>query len=369
MQKLVIVGVFLISFLGFSQNPISVTISGNIFNSKLDTVKISQFYGTHYVDFLKAPLAKNGDFTIKGGLLNPDYYVLRVGNTHLNVILRANSDIKIYGDGANIFAFSNIVGSTESSTMNDFIKILTNWNIKQDSARTYLKSHPEKQQEINTSMQKEFSEFQNNRQNFIGQNPNSAALMPVLSALDPEREFELYESIVSQLVIGFADSPTIKEINKQFLASKEKKEAGNMFATGKLAPDFTDTKIDGKPMKLSDLRGKVVLLDFWASWCGPCRRENPNVVKLYEKYNKDGFTVMSVSLDQDKAKWQSAIAADGLVWPNHVSDLKGWASATGKMYQVTGIPFTVLIDKEGKIIKTNLRGEALDMELLQIFGH
>jgi len=369
MQKLVIVGVFLISFLGFSQNPISVTVSGNIFNSKLDTVKISQFYGTHYVDFLKAPLAKNGDFTIKGGLLNPDYYVLRVGNTHLNVILRANSDIKIYGDGANIFAFSNIVGSTESSTMNDFIKILTNWNIKQDSARTYLKTYPEKQQEINTSMQKEFSEFQNNRQNFIGQNPNSAALMPVLSALDVEREFELYESIVSQLVTGFADSPTIKEINKQFLASKEKKEAGNMFATGKLAPDFTDTKIDGKPMKLSDLRGKVVLLDFWASWCGPCRRENPNVVKLYDHYNKDGFTVMSVSMDQDKAKWQAAIEADNLKWPNHVSDLKGWACAAGKIYQVTGIPFTVLIDQEGKIIKTNLRGEELELELQRIFGH
>jgi peroxiredoxin len=369
MQKLVIVGVFLISFLGFSQNPISVTVSGNIFNSKLDTVKISQFYGTHYVDFLKAPLAKNGDFTIKGGLLNPDYYVLRVGNTHLNVILRANSDVKIYGDGANIFAFSNIVGSTESSTMNDFIKILTNWNIKQDSARTYLKTYPEKQQEINTSMQKEFSEFQNNRQNFIGQNPNSAALMPVLSALDVEREFELYESIVSQLVTGFADSPTIKEINKQFLASKEKKEAGNMFATGKLAPDFTDTKIDGKPMKLSDLRGKVVLLDFWASWCGPCRRENPNVVKLYDHYNKDGFTVMSVSMDQDKAKWQAAIEADNLKWPNHVSDLKGWACAAGKIYQVTGIPFTVLIDQEGKIIKTNLRGEELELELQRIFGH
>ena len=369
MRKIAILSTLLISFIGFGQNPISVIVSGNIFNTKEDTVKISQFFGTHYVDFLKVPFAKNGDFTIKGNLPNPDYYVLRVGNSHLNIILRNNSDVKIYGDGTNIFAFNNIVGSSESSTMNDFIKTLSNWNIKQDSARTYLKNHPDKQQEINSSMQKEFMNFQNNRQSFIGQNPNSAALLPVLSAIDAEREFETYESIVLQLVTDFGDSPTVKEINKQFLAAKEKKEAGNIFATGKLAPDFTETKIDGKSMKLSDLRGKVVLLDFWASWCGPCRRENPNVVKLYEKYNKDGFTVMSVSLDQDKAKWQGAITADGLVWPNHVSDLKGWASSTGKIYQVTGIPFTVLIDKEGKIIKTNLRGEALEMELLQIFGH
>jgi thiol-disulfide isomerase/thioredoxin len=369
MKKIFIINALLISFLGISQNPITINVSGNIFNTKEDTVKISQFYGNRYVDFLKSPLAKNGDFTIKGSLPNADYYVLRLGNVHLNIILRNSSDMKIYGDGANIFAFSNIVGSDESSTMNDFIKVLSNWNVKQDSAITYLKSHPDKQQEVNSSMQKEYMTFQNSRQNFIAQNPNSAALMPILSAIDAEKEFELYESIVNQLVVGFNESPSIKELNNQLQQAKAKKAEGDIFATGKLAPDFTENKIDGKAMKLSDLKGKVVLLDFWASWCGPCRKENPNVVKLYQKYNKDGFTVMSVSLDQDKAKWQSAITADGLIWPNHVSDLKGWASAAGRIYQVTGIPFTVLIDQEGKIIKTNLRGEALEMELQQIFGH
>lgn len=369
MRKIIVVSSLLFSFFGISQNPISITVSGNIFNTKEDTVKISQFYGTHYVDFLKTPISKKGDFTINGKLPNPDYYVLRLGNTHLNIILRNNSDIKIYSDGSNIFAFSNIIGSEESVNMNEFIKILSNWNIKQDSARTYLKLHPEEQNSINESMQKEFVNFQTNKQNFVNQNPNSAALMPILSLIDPEKEFETYGLVLKQLVNGFGDSPTVKEINKQYEQLKAQKEAGDIFATGKLAPDFTDTKLDGKSMKLSDLRGKVVLLDFWASWCGPCRRENPNVVKLYEKYNKDGFTVMSVSLDQDKEKWKSAITADKLVWENHVSDLKGWASATARMYQVSGIPFTVLIDKEGKIIKTNLRGESLEFELQQIFGH
>jgi thiol-disulfide isomerase/thioredoxin len=128
--------------------------------------------------------------------------------------------------------------------------------------------------------------------------------------------------------------------------------------------------LDGKTkMKLSDLRGQIVLLDFWASWCGPCRKENPNVVKLYAKYKDEGFTVMSVSLDKDKAAWEGAIAKDNLTWPNHVSDLQQWSSKVGAIYQVKGIPFTVLIDKEGKIVQTNLRGEALDVELKRIFGH
>jgi len=369
MRQLFFFSTFLVSFFGFNQKEINVTVSGNIFNTKEDTVKISQFYGTHYVDLVKAPLSKNGDFTLKGSLKNPDYYVLRLGNTHINIILRDNSSIKIFGDGKNIFAFSNIIGSDESSNMNEFIKVLSNWNMKQDSARTFLKLHPEQQQEINNSMQIEYTNFNVNRQNFIANNPNSAALMPILSAIDPEKEFEIYESIINQLVAAFGDSPSVKELSNHFNQAKAKKEEGNFLAPGKMAPDFTEKRIDGKSISLSDLKGKVVLLDFWASWCGPCRKENPNVVALYNKYNKDGFTVMSVSMDQDKAKWEAAINNDHLIWENHVSDLKGWACAAGKIYQVTGIPFTVLIDKEGKIIQTNLRGEALEIELQRIFGH
>ena len=138
---------------------------------------------------------------------------------------------------------------------------------------------------------------------------------------------------------------------------------------GEKAPEIELTSNTGKKINLTDLKGKVVLVDFWASWCGPCRRENPNVIKEYALYEKDGFTVMSVSLDTDKAKWMDAIKADNLSWTNHISDLKGWQSDIARSYQVQGIPFTVLIDKEGNIIKTNLRGEALHEELKRIFGH
>jgi thiol-disulfide isomerase/thioredoxin len=370
MNKILLITTLCISSITFGQNPISVLISGNIFNTSEDSVKISQFYGSHYIDFLGEKLTKNGDFSFKGQLPNPDYYVLRLGNTHLNIILRDGCDIKIYGDGANIHAFSNIVGSEESANMNVFIKVLGAWNQKQDSARLQLQQHPELGAEINNSMQREYSLFQNERQNFIAANKNSAALLPALSVVDVEKEFSIYESIVQQLTVSFPTSPTIREVSNNYTQLKTKKEAANFMAPGKPAPNFTDTKTDGKTtLQLSDLKGQVVLLDFWASWCGPCRRENPNVVKLYEKYHKDGFTVLSVSLDQDKSKWLKAITDDRLIWPNHVSDLKGWQSAAGKIYHVQGIPFTVLIDREGNIIKTNLRGADLDAELALIFGH
>lgn len=369
MRKLFILFSSVLSLSAFSQIPININVSGNIFNTTEDTVKISQFYGTHYVDYLVVALNKKGDFTFNGKLPNPDYYVLRLGNSHLNIILREGSIIKIYGDGTNIVAHSNIVGSPESSNMNEFIKVLMAWNQKQESARQLLQQHPEQKVEIDASMNRELTNFQSARQNFISSNTNSAALLPAISVIDPNAEFAAYESVVNQLTVAFPASPTIREVIKNFEQLKAKRNSANSLAPGKKAPDFMDTRQDGTTMKLSDLKGQVVLLDFWASWCGPCRRENPNVVALYNKYNKDGFTVMSVSLDQDKEKWLAAIKADGLIWPNHVSDLKGWQSAAGRMYQVQGIPFTVLIDKEGNIIKTNLRGAELEMELQRIFGH
>ena len=137
---------------------------------------------------------------------------------------------------------------------------------------------------------------------------------------------------------------------------------------GSIAPELEFSDPDGKVRKLSDLRGKVVLIDFWASWCGPCRKENPHVRAMYEKYHERGFEVFSVSLDNNKDRWKDAIAKDGLVWPNHVSDLKGWGSAAAKLYGVSSIPSTFLVDKEGRIIAKGLRGEQLTAVLEQIFG-
>lgn len=131
---------------------------------------------------------------------------------------------------------------------------------------------------------------------------------------------------------------------------------------GAEAPDIALQSPEGEVVKLSSLRGKIVLIDFWASWCGPCRRENPNVVKLYNRYKDKGFEIYGVSLDNNAEKWKAAIAKDGLTW-YHVSDLKGWKSSAAQLYRVNAIPQTFLIDKEGKIIKAGLRGAALEQAL------
>lgn len=138
-------------------------------------------------------------------------------------------------------------------------------------------------------------------------------------------------------------------------------------SVGSIAPDFELPTPDGKNIKLSSLRGKYVMVDFWASWCGPCRAENPNVVRMYNQYKGKGFEILGVSLDKDKAKWEGAIAKDQLSWL-HVSDLKFWDSKAAKLYGIKGIPFTVLLDKKGRIIAKNLRGTALEQKLQEVLG-
>lgn len=346
-----------------------VKIAGTIFSTGADSIYLAQFDGTSYTDYAVSPMDKNGNFEIAATVPAPDYYVLRMGKQHLNLILREGSDIKVYGDGSQLNDFVNFIGSDESQQMNKFLHIQNNWNQKKIDAMKQIQADPSKKSEIDRKMQAAYNLYNGERRNFLSKNVNSAALLPVLNGIDINKDFKSYEAITAQLVNGFGESPTIQQLKQKVDKIKAERYKNDPLAPGKVAPDFEEKLIDGSTMKLSDLKGKVVLLDFWASWCGPCRRENPNVVKLYEKYNKDGFTVLSVSLDKDKKRWEQAIEQDGLVWPYHVSDLNYWSSKAAKLYGVSSIPFTVLIDREGKIVQTKLRGPALEQELQRIFGY
>jgi thiol-disulfide isomerase/thioredoxin len=146
---------------------------------------------------------------------------------------------------------------------------------------------------------------------------------------------------------------------KEYVANEK------LFGYGQEAPNFIQNDPSGQPVELKSFRGKYVLVDFWASWCGPCRKENPNVVEAYNHYKNKNFTILSVSLDRDKQKWLQAIAQDELSW-THVSDLGFWNNAVAKLYRIQSIPQNLLLDPDGKIIGKNLRGETLDNFLSQV---
>jgi thiol-disulfide isomerase/thioredoxin len=169
---------------------------------------------------------------------------------------------------------------------------------------------------------------------------------------------QIPKSTVKKLKSEYGNSPRTKDL----LAQLPKPEP----TEGDEAPEIILSDAMGKKLPLSSLRGKYVLIDFWASWCGPCRMENPNVVRVYNAYKDKGFTIYSVSLDNSKDNWLAAIQKDGLTWPNHVSDLKGWGSEGAALYSVRGIPATFLIDKNGVIIAKNLRGYALEKKLSEL---
>ena len=176
------------------------------------------------------------------------------------------------------------------------------------------------------------------------------------------------EKTIANLGKRFPGNIAVASVITQFNTTKEKQPQtapSHIPQPGDMAPEITMPDTEGNLFSLSSLRGKYVLVDFWASWCGPCRGENPNVVKAFNKYKDKNFTVLGVSLDKKKEAWLDAIKTDGLTW-KHISDLKQWDSEAQKLYQIEGIPYNVLVDPQGKILATSLRGEELDAKLAEV---
>jgi thiol-disulfide isomerase/thioredoxin len=303
-------------------------------------------------------------------------YQLRLGDKPENaLVLTANSGdkIKIEGDINTIALNAKISGVDWAKQYNEFMQLAANFsNAQNELMGMQGKVTQEELVKRYLELKKPMDDYAKVQ---INKNPASAfnivlsnSLMPMQGFIDyPKENVEILRKMADSYTEKYANSPVSKSLNEQVTQIESGYQEYLELKSGKkFAPDLIMKSPEGKEIKLSSLKGKVVLVDFWASWCGPCRKENPNVVRLYNKYKNKGFTIYSVSLDTEKSSWVIAIEQDGLIWPNHVSDLLGWKSFVVKLYGFDAIPHTVLVGKDGNIIDVGLRGKALEDKLAEL---
>ncbi len=318
----------------------------------------------------------DGKFELATNIPGLGIYQLRLGDKSENaLVLTANSGdkIKIEGDINTIALNAKISGVDWAKQYNEFMQLAANFsNAQNELMGMQGKVTQEELVKRYLELKKPMDDYAKEQ---INKNPASAfnivlsnSLMPMQGFIDyPKENVEILRKMADSYTEKYANSPVAQSLNEQVTQIESGYQEYLELKSGKkFAPDLIMKSPEGKEIKLSSLKGKVVLVDFWASWCGPCRKENPNVVRLYNKYKNKGFTIYSVSLDTEKSSWVNAIEQDGLIWPNHVSDLLGWKSFVVKLYGFDAIPHTVLVGKDGNIIDIGLRGKALEDKLAEL---
>jgi len=345
------------------REPATVTISGKIEGGENADVylQIVESKGVKGLDTIKA--GPNGEYKFEYTSDLPEFY--RVGTNEQNsfyLVLEPGESAEVNAKNQNLFKTYEIIEAPEEchrmKEMNGITGMMDSINMIMQA------SQMNKDQRM---FQNALVEFDNisikmNREikAYINRKPASLSSLAALQNLNFDQEFDYYLKVITALD-GIANGNDIYDNMAAQILSMRK------VAVGSEAPEITMSQPNGEVISLSDFRGQYVLIDFWASWCGPCRRENPNVKKVYDKYHEKGFEILGVSLDKAMQPWLNAIGQDGLEW-RHVSDLKFWSSPVVAEYQVTGIPHTVLVDPKGIIVAKNLRGEALDLKLAQLLG-
>jgi thiol-disulfide isomerase/thioredoxin len=378
--------IFLFSGICLAQGK-SIEIKGKIANGLGKTLYLKTFVGNSQVILDSVVLKKNGLFAMKTKVSQPTFFTLSLEPEVYALLLLDSvktASLVTFNADANDFLYSHtIAGSEDSKAMSEFSKkMVSNAESKAELNKAfYSSSNIAERTKIKNSIDSLDRSSISSRNEYIEKNKESVAVIIALGYISLPNDVELLRKIEQGLAKNYSSTDfyiSVKtqltqldtQVKMQAEADQRKKDFESRTAIGAQAPELgsqfkTPT---GGTITLESLRGNYVLIDFWASWCGPCRKENPNVVKLYKKYKDAGFTIYSVSLDKVKESWEAAIVQDGLIWPHHVSDLKQWQTEATQIYGFNGIPYTVLIDKEGKIMEKNLRGPYLEEKLKAIFG-
>jgi peroxiredoxin len=340
-------------------------VKGNIEGSDSVTFMLQSRVSGKIVK-LDSAVSDKGIFKMSGTIEYPNLVLLIASNTMNRVqFFLENSEITITGK-LDSLSDAKISGS---KTQDEFQGLIDASKSLDNKYRSIMDEFQVARQENNSEkvaqLQKELNDLNNEMtqigKDFVKNNPCSYVTPLILSSMSIEMGADEIEAAINALDTSVAKVPVIQELKTRASAMK-------VVSVGQKAPDFTLNDVNGNPVSLSSKIGtKLLLVDFWAAWCGPCRVENPNVVKVYNEFHKKGFDVFGVSLDGEKEKWIKAIADDKLTW-THVSDLQNWNSAAARLYVVNFIPANFLLDETGKIIARNLMGEELYNKVKEVLG-
>jgi thiol-disulfide isomerase/thioredoxin len=353
-------------------------ISGTINGGENVSVYLEALSQQGTISVADARTDASGSFKMAGNIPGFGLYQLRLGESQDKIIpmtLVPDDKIKINADFATFELKPNLSGAKWASTMNDYMAVFSKFHVGQQELMNKRDSIPaEELTDLFMKLKAPIDSFSLVRMDKDPSNPFNIVLqgaaVPSMGFNDwDEKNLEVLKKVASAFEEKYPGSPVTTTMTNQIyqIEMEYNQHIANSSGT-RVAPEIALKNPDGVEMKLSSLRGQYVLIDFWASWCMPCRRENPNVVRLYNKYKNKGFTIFSVSLDKDAEAWKEAIEKDGLVWPNHVSDLLQWNSPLPQLYGFSGIPHTVLMNPEGNIIGVGLRGASLEQKLEEIFA-
>jgi len=343
-----------------NQMTISGTISGD-YSGMVDLYKRTDG------DWVKLDSVKvdNGSFVLSAQLEYPEMYYLGIeGQNRFAGFFAEPSDITIETsvDDFRNLKVSGSASQTEYEAYNDKIQLFN--DMYSDLNTQYKAAKQDNDEEKLAQLEIEYESVDEQMKQFIIDNALSNPKSIIAAYAVNRNAYYFDENDLEPVVNNFDESIKGSTYVEGLV---ERLETLKRVAVGQPAIDFTMDDMNGEPVALSSLFGNYLLVDFWASWCGPCRQENPNVVEAYNKFHDKGFDVLGVSFDKTKDKWIEAVENDGLTW-HHVSDLQYWGNAAGKLYGINSIPANVLLDPEGKIIAKNLRGEDLQNKLAELLN-